>query len=590
MLWQQDDNPGTAVDAAPYTDPVHTNYMLYNGWDPARFEPYAPTVDFSYTLTAAGPSFNATFTNLSMDAETYLWEFGDGGTSTLTNPTHVYAEGVYEVCLTGYNVYGSATTCQEIVAVTPPTALFDFSGDPTVTFTDLSLNEPTSWDWDFDDGGTSTLENPVHTYAFNGIYNVCLTVTNAGGSNTFCQNVFVTSYAAPLANFTYSGDPTVTFTDLTTGDPTGWSWTFGDAGTSTEQNPVHTYATNGTYNVCLTATNALGTSTSCQDVTIGSYLAPTVIFSHAGDPTVTFTDLSTEDPTSWSWDFGDGSFSTEQNPVYTYAANGTYNVCLTATNDIGSNTGCEAVVIASFAAPEALFTHTGDPDVSFTNLTVDATLWFWNFDDGAFSSEENPVHSYTANGTYNVCLEATGPGGTDVYCEDVVVGAVVITPVADFDFFFGVGGSVSFFDNSTNAPTTWAWDFGDGGTSTEQDPVHVFTEGGTFNVCLTAGNAGGSDNVCKVVDVTGINDIQTLTLNAWPNPATASISVTLPEAMGNDLQMVILNTVGQKVILSNMTSLPNQTLQIDVQELAAGAYSIYLSDGTATYVARFVKE
>ena len=587
MIWQQDDNPGTAVDVP--ADPIHTNYILYSDWDPSRFDPYAPTVDYSYVLTAVGATFNATFTNLSTDAETYFWDFGDGGTSTLTNPTHTFAEGVYNVCLTGYNVYGEATICQEIIAVVPPVALFDYSGDPTVTFTDLSTDEPTSWYWDFDDGATSTEENPVHTYAFNGIYNVCLTVTNAGGTNTACENVIISSYAAPLANFSFTGDPTVSFTDLTGGDPTSWSWTFDDGGVSTDQNPVHTYATNGTYNVCLTATNALGSSTSCQDVIIDSYLPPTVMFSYTGDPTVSFTDLSTEDPTSWSWDFGDGSFSTEQNPVYMYAANGTYNVCLTASNAVGSTTGCEAVVISSYVAPDAMFTYSGDPDVIFTNLSVNSTSWFWNFDDGSFSSEENPVHTYTSNGTYNVCLESTGPGGVDVYCEDVVIGSVVTAPVADFNFFFGVGGSVSFFDNSSNSPTTWAWDFGDGGTSTEQNPVHVYTAGGSFTVCLEASNAGGGDDVCKVVDVTAIAGLNVTNLNVWPNPAEGAISIALPAITG-DVQVAIFNTVGQKVVNSNIQAIQNQTLTINIGELASGAYTLYMTNGNAAYIGQFVKE
>lgn len=589
VIWQQDNNPGTAVDPAPYTDPIHTNYIMYAAWDPARFDPYAPTVDFTYTLTPAGPSFNAVFNNLSVDAESYFWDFGDGATSTLEDPTHTYSEGVYNVCLTGYNVYGESTTCQEIIAVTPPTALFNFSGDPTVTFTDLSLNEPDTWFWDFDDGATSTETDPVHTFLFNGIYNVCLTVSNAGGSNTFCQNVVISSYAAPLANFTFTGDPTVTFTDLTSGDPTEWDWDFGDGATSTDQNPVHTYVTNGVYNVCLTATNALGSSTTCQDVVIATYVPPTVLFTYAGDPTVTFTDLSTEDPTSWSWDFGDGSFSTEQNPVHTFTADGTYNVCLTATNDIGSNTGCEAVVIGSYPAPEALFSYTGDPDVAFTDLSVNTTLWFWNFDDGSFSSEANPVHTFTSNGTYNVCLEASGPGGVDVYCEDVEVSNVVFVPVTDFDFFLGAGGAVSFVDVSTNSPTAWAWDFGDGATSTEQDPIHTYTTAGDYNVCLTASNAAGSDTECKIIGVTAIQDMHATTLQAYPNPASTVVSVTLPEPSAI-VQIRIVNTLGQTVWQSANTPVIGSTLTLDVEHLAAGTYTVYMDTEDNRYVARLIVE
>lgn len=589
MIWQQDDNPGTAVDAAP-ADPIHTNNIMYAAWDPSRFDPYAPTVDFTYTLAPAGPAFNATFTNLSFDAESYAWDFGDGGTSTLEDPTHVYAEGVYTVCLTGYNVYGFATVCDEIIAVTPPLAAFSYAGDPTVTFTDLSTNEPDTWYWDFDDGATSTEVNPVHTFASNGIYNVCLTVGNAGGSNTACQNVTIISYAAPLANFSFTGDPTVTFTDLSIGEPTEWAWDFGDATSSTDQNPVHTYSTNGTYNVCLTATNALGSSTTCQDVVISTYIPPVALFTYFGDPTVSFTDLSTEDPFAWSWDFGDASFSTEQNPTHTYAANGTYNVCLTATNDIGSSTGCESVTIGSYPTPVALFSFAGDPEVTFTDLSVNTTTWFWNFDDGSFSSEANPVHTFTSNDTYNVCLEASGAGGVDVYCADVVIENVVFLPVADFDFFFGVGGSVSFNDNSTNAPTYWSWDFGDGGTSTEQNPIHTFTVAGDYNVCLTAGNAAGSDEVCKVVGLNAVEDIQAIALSAYPNPAHDVVSVTLPESIKSDMQIQITNTLGQVVYTQTAAQNPGGILTISVNTLAAGTYNLSINAENQLYVATLVIE
>lgn len=588
MIWQQDNNPGTAVDVP--ADPIHTNYIKYAAWDETRFDPYTPTVDFTYTLTPVGASFNAVFTNLTVDAESYLWDFGDGATSALENPTHVYAEGVYTVCLTGYNVYGWATICDEIVAVTPPIALFSFAGDPTVTFTDLSLNEPDTWYYDFDDGTFSTESDPVHTYATNGIYNVCLTVENAGGSNTFCQNVIISSYAAPLANFSYSGDPTVTFTDLTIGEPTGWDWSFGDGGVSTDQNPVHTYTTNGTYNVCLTATNALGTSTSCQDVVIATYVPPTPLFSYVGDPTVSFTDLSTESPFAWSWDFSDGSFSTEQNPTHTFAANGTYNVCLTATNDIGSATGCETVTIGSYPAPEALFEYTGDPDVAFTDLSVNTTIWFWNFDDGSFSSEENPTHTFTSNGTYNVCLEASGPGGVDVYCADVEIINVVFIPVTDFDYFFGVGGEVSFVDNSTNEPTSWAWNFGDGETSTEQNPFHTYASPGDYNVCLVAGNAAGSDEACKIISVTAVHDISEVELSAYPNPAQTNVYVALSQEMSDIVLIEITNTIGQLVATPQAQTAQGTTISIPVDDLASGAYTISIITENQRYIARLIVE
>jgi PKD repeat protein len=138
---------------------------------------------------------------------------------------------------------------------------------------------------------------------------------------------------------------TVTFTDQSTNTPTSWSWSFGDGGTSTLQNPTYVYAAAGTYTVTLTATNGDGSNALAKQayVTVNPKTPPVANFtadvtSGNAPLTVNFTDLSTNTPTSWSWQFGDGGTSTLQNPTYVYNAAGTYTVTLTVTNADGSNT------------------------------------------------------------------------------------------------------------------------------------------------------------------------------------------------------------------------------------------------------------
>jgi PKD repeat protein len=224
-----------------------------------------------------------------------------------------------------------------------------------VTFTDLSENFPTSWEWNFGDRSTSTEQNPVHTYEKKGTYTVILTVTNDLGSDTLKKakyiTVLVSTTAGPTADFTAdvtegTAPLTVQFTDQSTGDPTSWSWDFGDGGSSTAQNPLHEYATAGTYTVSLTVTSEAGTDTlSIGDyITVtGSAVGPTADFTSdvtSGDAplTVQFTDRSTGEPISWVWDFGDRSTSTEQNPQHTYVKKGSYTVSLTVSDDTGSDT------------------------------------------------------------------------------------------------------------------------------------------------------------------------------------------------------------------------------------------------------------
>jgi PKD repeat protein len=149
---------------------------------------------------------------------------------------------------------------------------WDNSMDPTIAYTDLSTNTPTAWDWDFGDGGTSTLQNPDHTYAVDGDYTVCLTATNAASSDTECKTVPVSgNNPDPIADFSWAlTDPSVAqidFTDLSV-NAVSWLWDFGDGNSSVDQNPTHFYTAAGTYSACLTASNSVGeTSDTCKDVT-----------------------------------------------------------------------------------------------------------------------------------------------------------------------------------------------------------------------------------------------------------------------------------------------------------------------------------
>ncbi len=312
----------------------------------------------------------------------------------------------------------------------------NFSGTPTsgaaplaVTFTDTSTNSPTAWSWTFGDSTTSTVQNPSHTYSSAGSYTVALTATNASGNNTNTKNNYITAGNPPVANF--SGTPTigapplaVAFTDSSTNSPTAWSWTFGDANTSTVQNPSHTYNSTGSYTVALTATNAYGNNTNTKNsyITVGN--PPVANFS--GTPTsgaaplaVTFTDSSTNSPTAWSWNFGDSNTSTVRNPSHTYSGAGTFTVALTATNAYGNNTNTKSNYITVGNAPVANFSGTPTTGaaplaVSFTDSSTNSpTAWSWTFGDTNTSTAQNPSHTYSSAGSYTVALTATNAFGNN---------------------------------------------------------------------------------------------------------------------------------------------------------------------------------
>jgi len=369
----------------------------------------------------------------------------------------------------------------------------------------------------------------------------------------------------PTANFSgtpISGDYplTVSFTDLSSGSPTSWSWDFGDGvGTSTVQNPSYIYETAGTYTVSLTATNAYGSDTETKTdyitVTEPSTNPPVADFS--GSPTsgdypltVSFTDLSTENPTSWSWDFGDGvGTSTEQNPSYTYEAAGTYTVSLTATNAYGSDTETKTDYI-TVTEPQVCAMHVHDIVVTRKNAGPNCngigTIYIYDASNQA-----------VANAT--VYATATGPVS------------------GDFSGITGTDGSVMFETRKTRS-CSGEWCF---------EVTNV-----THTSCTYDPNANNVTKACESGPVFKNEP----TSNALPdqfvlnqnqpnpfNPAT-SISFSLPEA--SRVTLKVYNIRGQKVaeLANGVYSAGQHTVEWDTSAMASGVYLYRLtaSDFTET--------
>ncbi len=219
--------------------------------------------------------------------------------------------------------------------------------------------------------------------------------------------------------------------------------------------------------------------------------------------TISLTDKST-DATSWSWDFGDGSTSAEKNPTHIYSAAGNYNVVLTVNNEKGSSSKTQNIIVQSEPIPEKIFpvanfnanTVSGPAPLSvqFTDISQNANGWNWNFGDGATSAEKNPTHIYSAAGNYNVVLTVNNENGSISKTLNIAVegepSQEKVLPVADFDADITSGSaplSVQFTDISQNAKE-WSWNFGDGNTSSEPNPQHIYSSAGNYEVNLTVIN------------------------------------------------------------------------------------------------------
>jgi PKD repeat protein len=329
------------------------------------------------------PSFTATPTignsplTVQFDASTskgsnlvYTWTFGDGTSGTGLTPTHRYYNNgttpvSYNVSLTISNTYGNAITPNTIITVYPPLQAI-FNATPSegnapvnVSFVDNSLGEAgnVSRVWTFGDGTTGSGQTPTHIYNSQGTYIVNLTIDNGfGTSSTTTRTIIV----HPSLNASFTATPPsgnlplpVQFNDTSTGyNITSWSWNFGDGTTSTVRNATHTFQTTGTFTVTLSVSNQWETKTTTRTVTVISPLRAGFSAATSGGGgldaprAVQFTDTSIGSPTSWSWNFGDGTaVVTTQNPIHTYTSAGTYTVTLTISNQYGSDSTSETVSV-----------------------------------------------------------------------------------------------------------------------------------------------------------------------------------------------------------------------------------------------------
>ncbi|MGC8866449.1 MAG: PKD domain-containing protein [Bacteroidales bacterium] len=513
-----------------------------------------PIANFSYTAPNC-PDQSISFTDLSSAAAgstiiQWNWDFGNGNTSTLQNPTQAFnTPGNYLVQLQITDNRGcQATRIRQVKVYASPEANFNTSITQCnhVSFTDLSLSQDTlinAWLWNFGDpasgfNNVSTLNNPVHIYNQPGTYQVTLVVwTAAGCVDTAISSLTITT---PQANFTYTtgcqGDLTQ-FTDLSinNGVPiTQWQWQFGDGGTSTSQNPVHTYQNSGIYLVSLLITNSQGCqSNGVKQVTIpSSPIADFTFDTPCQGNSTHFMDASlpagNTPIVSWYWDFGDGNNSTSQNPAHLYTLAGIYNVSLQVTDANGCISSKNQQVTV-YGVPLANFNYSIPQcdTVFFTDASAGGgsliTLWRWNFGDpasGMFntSTQQNPWHVYTLPGTYQVRLIVTNSNG----CSDTLTKPVIFDPFPQPDFSFDIAcsGDTTHFQALNTAPNvvSYAWDFGDGDNGSGPAPVHVYASPGTYSVTLVVTN----NNLCSNYITKAVPVIPTPSVNFTWNPQTCA--------------------------------------------------------------------
>lgn len=472
-----------------------------------------------------------------------------------------------------------------------------------VQFTDASTGQSLSYKWDFGNGTGSTLQNPGVLYNTSGNFTVKLVVTDANGNkDSVIKDNYVTVYAKPAIDF--DATPTsgctpllVNFTDKTaagSGTVTQWSWDFGDGQTSTDQNPAHNYTTTDTFSVSLTVTNSFG----CTNV----FQKPSVVivngisnadfeytYTNACSPPtkVNFKNLvNTKDPVSYSWSFGDGSTSTDANPVYTYTANGKYPVQLIVTTDQGcKDTITKSISVGSvspnFTVQEGacvnrkvLFKDSSSP----TPVSIN-----WYFGDGGTGTGFQPEHVYTSTGSYSVKMVANFGSCVDSTTKSFTV---VTKPTASFTSTGDratctVPSTIQFNNTSANA-AYYVWSFGTKDSSTQTNPKYTYTKAGFYDVRLIAKSINGCSDtllVQKYVQL-GPPKIDSLVGSSFSGCAGSNISFKAAVSSGEPVKTYNWD-FGDGSTSNSVT--PTHSYN------AAGSYTITLSVTTNSGCATTVK-
>lgn len=406
------------------------------------------------------------------------------------------------------------------------------------------------------------------------------------------------SATSPTPTAQFSGTPrsicagaTVTYTDAST-NATGWNWTFtgGSPSSSTLQNPTVTYNTPGTYDVSLTVTNPSGSDTETKTNYINVVSAPTAGFtSSIGGLTVNFTN-SSSGGSSYLWDFGDGNTSTSASPTHTYAAGGTYTVCLTVSGpSCPTDSICQVItvsggtggLIADFSVSSNTICQGASIDF-YDQSTGAPTSYQWTFQGGSpsNSTSANPTGiTYNNAGTFDVTLVISNPSGSNSITK---TGHINVSGYPNAGFTHNVvGQAVQFSDNSSNA-TNWLWDFGDGNSSTQQSPTHTYLTQGTYTVCLTVGNISCPDNThCENVTTNTIGIDENIfdgNVKIYPNPTNNIITVDLKLLSRNDLEINLMDNVGRILTNKKYQSITELKEAIDLSQYAAGTYILTINN------------
>lgn len=609
-----DQSPDSITSAITH---MHTYYNASGGLLTFLTQLFAYTTygcsDTASLSITASPQVNASFlpatplcspaqvqwTNTSTGASQFIWDFGDGNQSIDINPIHTFTN----------NGLSDSTFQVELIAIgegCSDTSFFDFTvfPQPQVQFVideitacypvevrlkNLSFGAD-SYLWDYGDGTTDTVSANLHTVTYTNATQSPFDVTiSLNGQNSFgCENqsdllfTVLPELQINVAFDTLACNPLEVDVINQSIGVVLHNWDFGDGIFDFTPEPTHTYVTSDLEDEIFYLKYIARGYEGCSDTLVQPVYVlqvPEALFTAnpstqtLPNATVTINDLSQRDSVSYYWDFGDGNFSNDPElSTYTYESWGEYTLSL-----LLDNSGCQSYYEQSVSilptGPIANFTGTGsgcEPfTLTFENLSLYATSYAWDFGDGGQSTLENPTYTYNIPGDYTVSLTAYGPGGENtliVFDSVQVYSRATAFFTLSKDEIFIPNDPLTCFNLSQNADR-YFWDFGDGSTSLETNPIHYYTTEGIFPVTLTSNNINDCPHSYTLDPaVTASASGEIAFPNAFtPNPYGSNGGVYDPNDVSSDLndvfhpvysgivqyQLWIFNRWGELIFVSN---------------------------------------
>ncbi len=478
------------------------------------------TADFVYFVKQGTDT--VLFTNKSANASTYYWTFGDGSFKPTVNPIKGYSNpGLYNVCLTAFNgsTGVSDKKCQSILVgeeacnITAGIGYIIDNVNNEVHFADKSTGDYDKYYWTFGNGNASSDSAPIVTYTNPGFYLITLSVQKSGTNCIDYASEFLQIGQVDCkAGFSYVvSNDSVQFTSTSTGNLTNYYWSFDDGSFSTDQNPAHTFSSEGIHYVSLTVSDSGGlcSNYTSQKIQVGNVNCSAQFSYFVDTLTVSCKNQALGAATEYYWYFGDGTLSSDVNPVHTFQYPGYYTIGL---NTFNSQNWCmdyyQTTVLVGSEGIDCLADFFYQVDTSsdntvkfFDNSKGNIKRYLWDFNDCdklnncAFSSDTNPTYAYKKVGYYNVCLSVTNNlGVSNINCKWVDVNADAKTNcLAKFNYTVDtLHKKVSFVSQSLGQPDKFKWNFGDSTISYSSDSaVHKYAKGGFYLVSMDISTPGG---------------------------------------------------------------------------------------------------